>query len=106
MSGTSAVLASRGRKEGFVRLLGGYSAKAVYAAVMVASRIRSKDEQIAELRRLWEMAKMSLPEDAVSFDIANSLGARLHDKGQFQDAKVLWLTALGGRRRVLGDAHK
>ena len=93
-------------KEGFVRLLGEDSAKAVNAAYMIATQIPSDDEEIAEYRRLWERAKVSLPEEAVTYQIANSLGVRMVKKGKYEEAKVFWLAALKGQRRVLGDEHK
>ena len=95
-------------KEGFVRLLGEGGAKAVNAAFMVAAQLPSDDERIAEFRRLWEMAKVSLPEEAVTYDIANDLGAKMMEKGNGKDeeAKVFQLAALEGRRRVLGEEHK
>ena len=59
-----------------------------------------------ELRRLWEMAKVSLPDEAITYDVANSLGNELDQKGQYQEVKVLYLAALEGRRGVLGEEHK
>ena len=91
-------------KEGFMRLLGEDSAKAVGAAFRLVRG--STDKKIAEYRRLWEMAKVSLPDEVVTYDVANELGAALHEKGKYDETKVLWLTALEGRRRVLGDEHK
>ena len=64
------------------------------------------DEEIAEYRRLWEMAKVSLPDEAVTYNIANSLGIRMEDKVKYEEAKVFHLAALEGRTRVLGDEHK
>ena len=93
-------------KEGFVCLLGEDSAQAANAALAVASQIPSDDEKIAEWRRLWEMAKVSLPEEAVTYDIANQLGGSLEFKGKYEEAKVFYLAALEGRRRVLGEEHK
>jgi tetratricopeptide (TPR) repeat protein len=93
-------------KEGFVRLLGKHSAKAVEAALQVAIQIPSDDERIVEFRRLRQMAKVSLPEEAVTYDIANNLGAELDEKGKYEEAKVFWLAALEGWRRVLGEEHK
>jgi tetratricopeptide (TPR) repeat protein len=93
-------------KEGFVRLLGEDSAKAVNAALSVASQLPSADEMITEYRRLWEMAKVSLPDEAVTYEIANDLGIKLDDEGKYEAAKVFYLAALEGRRRVLGDKHK
>ena len=95
----------RRAKEGFVRLLGEDSAKAVEAALAVASQIPSDDEEIAEYMQLWEMAKVSLPDEAVTYDIANNLGVVLYEKGKYEEAKVFWLTALEGRRRILGEEH-
>ena len=96
----------RRAKEGFVRLLGEDSAKAVHAAYSVASRLPSDDERIAEYRRLWEMAKVSLPEETVTYDIASQLGYEMRKKGKYEEAKVFYLAALEGRRRVLGEEHK
>ena len=96
----------RRAKDGFMRLLGEGSAKAVNAAFKVAGQIPSDDERIAEWRRLWEMAKVSLPEEAVTYEIAYSLGIKLKKKGKYEEAKVFYLAALEGLRRVLGDEHK
>ena len=96
----------RRAKEGFVRLLGEDSAKAVNAAYSVASQIPTDDERIVEFRRLWEMAKVSLPEEAVTYAIANQLGDELDEKGKHEEAKVFYLAALEGQRRVLGEKHK
>ena len=52
------------------------------------------------------MAKVSLPEEAVTYFIANDLGSLVWLKGQYEEAKVLYLAALEGRRRVLGEEHK
>eukprot|EP00518_Triparma_eleuthera_P004837 CAMPEP_0182464466 /NCGR_PEP_ID=MMETSP1319-20130603/8660_1 /TAXON_ID=172717 /ORGANISM="Bolidomonas pacifica, Strain RCC208" /LENGTH=512 /DNA_ID=CAMNT_0024664109 /DNA_START=147 /DNA_END=1685 /DNA_ORIENTATION=- len=111
-------------EEGFVRLLGEDSAKAVNAAYSVAGQIVSTeldridthsyivtlnaygDEKIAEYRRLWAKAKVSLPEEAVTYGIGSDLGVKLHEKGKHEEAKVFKLAALEGRRRVLGNEHK
>ena len=52
------------------------------------------------------MAKVSLPDEAVTYDVANDLGLELRKKGVFEEAKVFYLAALAGRRRVLGGEHK
>ena len=93
-------------KEGFVRLLGEDSAKALDAAYGVASQLVSDDEEIAEYRRLWEIAIVSLPDEAITFMIANELGGRLVEKAQYEAAKPFMLTALEGRERVRGEEHK
>ena len=85
-----------------MRLLGENSAK----AFMVATQIPSEEEAIAEYRRLWEMAKVSLPDEAVTYDVANQLGARLQEKGKHEEAKALYLAALEGKRRVLAEEHR
>ena len=46
------------------------------------------------------MAKVSLPDEAVTFDI------NVRKKGKYEEAKVLYLAALEGRRRVLREEHK
>ena len=53
------------------------------------------------------MAKVSVPEEAVAYNIANSLGVVLDKrKGKYDEAKVFYLAALEGQRRVLGEEHK
>ena len=52
------------------------------------------------------MAKVSLPDDAVTYDVATKLGMELDDKGKNEEAKVFYLAALEGRRRVHGEKHK
>ena len=93
-------------KGGFEHLLGENSAKAVNVAYSVASQISSDDEEIAELQRLWEMARVSVPDEAVTFNIATDLESELQDKGWYEEAKVFKLAAFEGRRRVLGEEHK
>ena len=88
---------SKKAKEGFVRLLGENSAKAVYAAFKVAGQLEDEDEMIAEYRRLWEMAKVSLPDEAITYDVANDLGEYLREKGEHEQVKVIHLAALEGR---------
>ena len=75
-------------REGFVRLLRENSAKSVDAAFRLVGG--SIDKNIAEFRRLWRMSKLSLPDGAVTYDDANSLGAELRKKGQFEEAKLFW----------------
>ena len=65
-------------KEWFVCLLGEGSAKVVNAGYSVASQIKSDDEQIVEFRRLWGMERVSLLDEAVTYDVATSLGCELH----------------------------
>lgn len=64
------------------------------------------DEKIADLKRLWAMAETSLPNEGVTYFIATDLGIAFDEKGQHEEAKVYYLAALEGRRRVLGDDHK
>ena len=52
------------------------------------------------------MAKVSLSEEAVTYNIANELGAGLYEESEYEEAKVLLLAALEGRRRLLGEEHK
>ena len=93
-------------KEGFVRLLGENSARAVYAAFKVDGQLEDEDEVIAEYRQLWEMAKVSLPDKAVTYDVSNELGMELRKKGIHEEAKVFYFAALEGHRRVLGEEKK
>jgi tetratricopeptide (TPR) repeat protein len=97
----------RRAKEGFLRLLREDHAKSVdatYALVCVTSK--DADELIVKLRALWEQVKVTLSEDAVTYDVATCLDIELKNKGNYEEAKVLWLAALEGRRRVLGAEHK
>ena len=64
------------------------------------------DECIAELRAIWERVKVSLPDEAVTYGVAHSLGEQLRKKGKLEEAKVIHLAALEGKRRVLGEEHK
>ena len=52
------------------------------------------------------MAKVSLPDEAVTYNVANSLGVRLDKKGKYQGANFFKLAASEGRRRMLGEEHK
>lgn len=89
-----------------MRLLGEESAKAVNAAYFVANQIPSHNERIAELRRLWETAKVSLPDEVVMYDIASQLGCQLGERGQFEEAKVFFLAALEENRSVLREEQR
>ena len=91
-------------KEGFVRLLEENSAEAVGAASRLVRG--TVDERIAEYRQLWEIAKVSVTDETVAYDISNNLGEELMKKGGHEEAKVFYLAALEGRRRVLGEEHK
>ena len=96
----------RRAKEGLVRLLGEDHAKSIDATYQLVFHTTTwGDKRIGELRALWERAKVSLPDEAITCDIAAQLGRELWE-GQYKEAKVLWLTALGRRRRVLGEEHK
>ena len=52
------------------------------------------------------MANVSLPGEVITFDIVSQLGDESEEKGQYHEAKMLYLIALEGRRRVLGAEHK
>ena len=94
-------------KERFVRLLEESNAKVLDASKAIASQLPLDDDNIAEYRRLWEIANVSLPDEAVTFDIAHDdLGADMYDQGKYQEAKLFWLAALEGERRVLGEEHR
>jgi len=94
-------------KEGYARLLGEDSSKAVLAAFRVAGQLPSADDRIAEYRRLWEWAKATLPGEVVTFDIANNLACDLDEgKGEYEEAKAFHLAALAGRRSLLGQDNK
>ena len=105
--------------EGFVRLLGADSAKAVRADfTLMCFKLScglSIAEQIAELRPLWERVKVTLPDEAVTYDIASQLALVLNNQDDYnicnspdtlEGEKVLYLAAVEGRRRVLGEEHE
>ena len=50
--------------------------------------------------------KVSLPDEAVTYQVVKQLGGDLKEKGEYEEAKVFYLAALEGRRRVLGEEHK
>ena len=65
------------------------------------------DEKIVEFKRLWEMARISLLDEAITYKTANQRGGYLDgDKGHHEEAKAFYLAALKGRKRVLVDEHK
>ena len=43
------------------------------------------------MRALWERVKVSLPDEAVTYQVANSLGIELEKKSKYEDAKVFKL---------------
>ena len=89
-----------------MRLLGENSAKVVNSACKCCAGAKD-DELGAELRRLWEMARLSLPDKAVTYEVGNDLGvSKLVLKGQHEEGKEIMLAALEGRRRVLGEEHR
>ena len=93
-------------KEGFVRLLGKGHAKSVEATFSFLFQTTMGDKRIAEMRTPWERVKVALPDEVVTYDVANDLGGQLRKKGQVEEAKVLYLAALEGRRRVHEVKHK
>ena len=93
-------------KKGFKHLLGEDHAKSVDATYLLVIQTAEDDELIAELRTLWERAKVSLPEGAVTCDVATTLRGRLGQEGKVEEEKVFFLAALEGTRRVLGEEHK
>ena len=93
-------------KKGFVTLFGDGHAKSVAATYqLVVQTAKDDDERIAELRALWEWMKVSLPGEAATYQAANQLGAELKGKCKYEEAKVFYLAALEGRRRVLWGEH-
>ena len=43
--------------------------------------------------------------EAGTYDVPNDLGDELDEKGQYEEAKVVYLAALEGYRRVLAEEH-
>ena len=93
-------------KRGVRAPAGEKSAKSVEATYRLLIQTTRGDERIAELWALWERVKVSLPDKAITYDIANGLGCELQEKGKYGEEKVIKLTALEGRRRLLGAEHK
>lgn len=93
-------------KEGFVRLLRVNHAKSVEATYQTLIRTTFGHHLVPELRPILERVKVSLPDTAVTYIVTNKLGEVLYTEKKFEEAKVLWLAALEGRRRVLGEEHK
>ena len=92
---------------GFVRLLGEDHAKSVEAIFqLVVQTVKDDDEHIVELRALWKRVKVLLRDEAVTYDAETQLGGALRRRGHSEGAKELWLAALEGYRRVLGEEHK
>ena len=52
------------------------------------------------------MAKVNLPDKAITYTVATILGSQLMNKGQYNEAKEFYLDALEGRRRVLWEENK
>ena len=50
--------------------------------------------------------KVSLPDEAVTYDIANNLGEELRMKGEYDEAKVFFLAALEGGRLLVAEHKK
>ena len=84
-----------------MRLLEEDHAKSAYANYALVYET-AMDELIGELRVLWERAKESLPDEEVTYDVANQLGSELGKKGKLEGKKELYLATLEGRRMVLG----
>ena len=60
-------------KEEYVRLLGENSAKAIEAALAIVSQLHNNAARVKEYKRLWEIAKDSLPNEVATYDIAHGL---------------------------------
>ena len=93
-------------KQGFLRLLGPDHAKTFEASYAVASQILSRDEEFAEKVRLFELAQELLPDEQVTYYLANDIGSACLHKGMYEDAQYHYVLALQGRLRVLGSDHK
>ena len=90
----------------FVRLLGKDHAETFKVTQSLLLQTTEGDEVLTGLRALWERVNVTLPDEPVSYDVANQFGRELRNEGKFEEAKVLWLAALEGRRRVLWEEHK
>ena len=93
-------------KRGYDGLLRKDHAKSVQATLSLLYQTTDGDELIAELGVLWERVTVILPCKAVTYGDVDSLAEQLREKRQFEEAKVIHLAALEGRKRVLGEEHK
>ena len=102
-----AIACHRRAKEGFVTLFEEDHGKSVDATYqLVFQTAKDDNERTAELRVLWERARVSLPAEAITYEVAHILGGRLREKGKHEEAKVSLLADLEGRRRALRAEHK
>ena len=85
--------------EGFMCLQGGDHAKSVDATYQLVFQTGKDDEErITELRALWERVNVSLPDEAVTYEVADSLGIQLKETGYLKQVPR-------GEERVLGKTH-
>ena len=93
-------------KEGLVQLFGEDHANSVDITYQLVIQATEGDGLIAELRALWERVKVSLPDKSVMYHIANDLGSKLNEKGQYEEAKVFSLAAFEGRDGFSGRSTR
>ena len=105
-TGGSALALFRKAKEGYDRLLGADHVKYVEASYNLLYQTARGEERTAELSALWERVKISLPDQAVTYHLANDPGIKLDLKGQVEEANLVYRAALEGRRRVLAEKHR
>ena len=48
----------------------------------------SDEDRVDELRRLWAIPKVSLPDEAFTYGIAKEVEAESREKGEYEEAKV------------------
>ncbi|GMH95460.1 hypothetical protein TL16_g13164 [Triparma laevis f. inornata] len=96
----------RRAKEGYEEQLGRDSEKALDAThclILVGAGMR-EDEQIEKLRDLSKRCEKALGEEnVVTLDTFNSLGGKLDENGECEEAIKVYERCLAGRTKVLGE---
>ncbi|GMH86242.1 hypothetical protein TrST_g6896 [Triparma strigata] len=95
-------------KEGYEEQLGPGSEKALQATYsLIMSTGISRGEKIEKYRALVEKMVGALGEEnIVTLMTLNSLGSRLADNGECEEARKVYERCLAGQEKVLGGEHK
>ncbi|GMI11016.1 hypothetical protein TrVE_jg3300 [Triparma verrucosa] len=95
-------------KEGYEEQLGPDSEKTLEATCgLILVTCSSLGEALQRLRALVERMVGALGVDnAVTLDALNSLGSRLQENGEYEEARKVYERVLAGREKVLGEDHK
>jgi tetratricopeptide (TPR) repeat protein len=95
-------------KDGYEKELGRNDEKTLEATCgLIMVTCSSDEERIEKLRDLVARMKAALGEDnETTLDTLNSLGSRLNDLGDYEDARKVYEKCLLGQEKVLGEDHK